>query len=130
MGERKGLRRVPRLDTQVTLFGMPVGAVLTSVFGGLIALQIVQVLISNLFVRGVVSLLAVFVLYRGSLWFSDNYGNGFGMRFIRFLTSADFYAPSEPQKEIPLTLSRAGLPDSGERAEKTQVEEEVEVVPV
>lgn len=106
-------RRVPRLDTSLTLFGLPLGIVVASLFGGFLALQVVQTLVANIWVRGLVSLAAVVLVYRVSIWINDNYGYGFGWRFIRFITKADVYYPSEPQKEIPLTLSRAGLPDEG-----------------
>lgn len=107
-------RKVPRLDVSLTLFGLPIGVVLASLFGGFLVLQVVQTLVANIWIRGLVSILAVVVVYRASLWINDNYGHGFGWRFIRFITKADLYYPSEPQKEIPLTLSRAGLPESTE----------------
>ena len=107
------MRRVPRLDTALTIFGMPFGAVISSVFGGLLALNILQMVISNIWLRGLLSLVAVVLVYRVSLFISDRYGSGAGMRFIRFLTRADLYEASRPQKEVPLTLSRAGLPEPG-----------------
>lgn len=114
------MRRVPRLDTALTIFGMPFGAVISSVFGGLMALNLLQMVVSNIWLRGLLSLVAVVLVYRVSLFISDRYGNGAGMRFIRFLTRADLYEASRPQKEVPLTLSRAGLP------EPDLTEEEVE----
>jgi len=108
------MRRVPRLDTALTIFGMPVGAVVSALLGGLLALQIMQILVSNLWLRGLLSLLAVVVVYRLSLWISDRYGNGAGMRFLRFITRGDVYEVRPPEKEVPLTLSRAGLPEPEE----------------
>jgi len=88
---------------------MPLGAVISALLGGLMALQILQVLVSNLWLRGLLSLLAVVVVYRGSLWVSDRYGNGAGTRFVRFITRADVYQAVPPEREVPLTLSRAGI---------------------
>ncbi|WP_243027844.1 hypothetical protein [Thermus albus] len=112
-------RKVPRLDVSLTLFGLPLGVILASLFGGFLVLQVVQTLVANIWIRGLVSLSAVVVVYRTSLWINDNYGHGFGWRFLRFITRADMYYPSEPQKEIPLTLSRAGLraSESGDKYE-------------
>lgn len=118
-------RRVPRLDTSLTLFGMPIGVLLASLFGGFLVLQVAQTLVGNIWVRGLVSIVAVVVIYRVSLLINDNYGYGFGWRFIRFITRADLYYPSEPQKEIPLTLSRAGLvPEGREEVEDEPVRDE------
>ncbi len=108
--ERERIRRkVPRLDTSLTLFGLPLGVVMASLFGGFLALQVVQILVANIWIRGLVSIAAVVLVYKVSLWVNDNYGYGVGWRFIRFITKADVYYPSEPQREVPLTLSRAGL---------------------
>jgi len=86
----------------------------SALLGGLLALQIMQILVSNLWLRGLLSLLAVVVVYRLSLWISDRYGNGAGMRFLRFITRGDVYEVRPPEKEVPLTLSRAGLPEPEE----------------
>lgn len=120
-------RKVPRLDTTLTFFGMPLSAFMSAVFGGLIALQIAQTLVSTIWLRGLASLVAVVLAYRGALWFSDRYGNGFGMRFVKFLTRADYYDPSEPQKEVPLTFSRAGLPEK--EREEAREDAEPEALP-
>jgi hypothetical protein len=101
---------------------MSFGAVISSVFGGLMALNLLQMVVSNIWLRGLLSLVAVVLVYRVSLLISDRYGNGAGMRFIRFLTRADLYEASRPQKEVPLTLSRAGLPEP----DLTEEEEEDE----
>ncbi|WP_240695382.1 hypothetical protein [Thermus caldilimi] len=97
------------MDTSLTLFGLPLGVVMASLFGGFLALQVVQILVANIWIRGLVSIAAVVLVYKVSLWVNDNYGYGVGWRFIRFITKADVYYPSEPQREVPLTLSRAGL---------------------
>lgn len=116
-------RKVPRLDTALTLFGLPIGVVLASLFGGFLVLQVVQTLVSNLWVRGLVSLAAVVLIYRVSILLNDNYGYGFGWRFLKFITRADAYYPSEPQKEIPLTLSRAGLEEKEVADERARDED-------
>jgi len=108
------MRKVPRLDTALTIFGMPFGAVVSALLGGLLALQLLQILVSTIWLRGLLSLATVFVVYRLSLWVSDHYGNGAGMRFIRFITRGDLYEVRPPEKEVPLTLSRAGLPEPEE----------------
>lgn len=116
--ERSLQRRVPRLDTKLTLFGLPLGVVIASLFGGFLVLQVVQVLVASIWVRGLVSLAAVVLIYRFSIVFNDQYGNGFGWRLLKFITRADVYYPSQPQKEIPLTLSRAGLVEEEEQDER------------
>lgn len=118
------MRKVPRLDTPLTLFGMPLGAVLGSVFGGLLALNFLQIFISNLWLRGLLSLVAVVLVYKLSLLISDRYGYGSGMRFMRFITRADLYEIAPPQKEVPLTLSRAGLPEPEDALEAREVHRE------
>lgn len=115
-------RKVPRLDTAITLFGLPIGVVLASLFGGFLVLQVVQTLVGNLWIRGLVSLAAVVLIYRVSILLNDNYGYGFGWRFLKFITRADVYYPSEPQKEIPLTLSRAGLEEKEAADERARDE--------